>query len=604
MKSGKICARIYVMKFEVIWMLDKIRDFINKGDNSNSILIIIGLIVFTAIILTIIIILNAKKKKLRKELEVLRKRIIDLKQHEVIMNYTAYDNLKNDPKLGMLVLRWKKEIEKLIREVDAQYSLLDVLEDAIEQNNYQNFIKMKTVCDRDVTELEQKADKFKDEIIQYIDMASDNRKYISKYHDMTLELKALYVKNAEEYSDNKEKVDLFFQSIENKFAECKAYVQNGEFVDADNIASNIFKDIKVLENYIKEAPRINHIINTEINPKFTKLKQLASNFTEQEFNLLNINFEYAYNTYQAKLQDIITDINDFKIDDYDTRLKEINDYLDSLIRSFEEEIELKNYIETNLKQHQESIVKVENTANNFIAIFNIVQGSYNITEREVQAIQSMLDEVAILKERLYNLAEEFNEHVKTNDELKQELDDIMEKTLVISKKLDDNLVLIDEIYQDEQEARKQIALLTDKLNGTKKYIKYAYFDEQQKYLNIIKQLNLKLTDLYLMLGAFPIDIVKLNEAVKYLAEEIERTTQEINTFIYKMLLTEFMLVYVNRYYHIPEYQNDLNAAEELFYRRDYVKAYEKVSSVLDSINPNEKKLVLEKYQAQFNRLFQ
>ncbi|NLG82712.1 MAG: hypothetical protein GX490_09410, partial [Bacilli bacterium] len=236
--------------------------------------------------------------------------------------------------------------------------------------------------------------------------------------------------------------------------------------------------------------------------------------------------------------------------------------------------------------------------------FNIVQGSYNITEREVRAIQDMLTEIAELKELLIILSDDFTSHVKTNQTLKKELDTIIERTLIISKKLDENLILIDEIYQDEQEARKHIAFLTDKLNGTKKYIKYAYFDDQQKYLSIIKQLNLKLTELYKMLGAFPIDIVKLNEAVKFLSEEVERTTQEINTFIYKMLLTEFMLVYVNRYYHIPQYQNDLNMAEELFYRRDYIKAYEKVSNILDNINPSEKKLVLEKYQAQFNRLFQ
>jgi len=585
-------------------MLDKIKDFINKGDNLTTILIVIGLVIFTIILLTVIIILNTKKKKLRKELDALRKRVIDLKHHEVIMNYTSYDNLKNDPKLGMLVLRWKKEIEKLVREVDAQYSMLDVLEDAIEQNNYQYFLKLKNDFDRDVTELEQKADKFKDEIIQYIDMASDNRKYISKYYDMTVELRALFVKNVDEYKDNKDRVENFFQSIEHKFEECKNYVKNSEFVEADNIASNIFKDIKVLENYLKEAPKINHIINKEIRPKLKKVDELASHFTEEEFKLLHLDYKHEYQSYLAKLEDIITDVNDFMIDDYDARLKEINDYFDDLNKRFEDEIELKEYIVTNLKQHQESILKVENTANNFIAIFNIVQGSYNITEREVRAIQDMLTEIAELKERLMILSDDFTSHVKTNQTLKKELDTIIERTLIISKKLDENLILIDEIYQDEQEARKQIAFLTDKLNGTKKYIKHAYFDDQQKYLSIIKQLNLKLTELYKMLGAFPIDIVKLNEAVKFLSEEVERTTQEINTFIYKMLLTEFMLVYVNRYYHIPQYQNDLNKAEELFYRRDYIKAYEKVSNILDNINPSEKKLVLEKYQAQFNRLFQ
>jgi septation ring formation regulator EzrA len=584
-------------------MLDKIKAFLENGANSTLIIIIVSVIGFLVILVLVLFLISLKKKKFRKQLELLRLRVQDLKQHEVIKNYASYDNLKSDQKLGIFVLRWKKEIENLIREVDAQYSMIDVLEDAINQSNYQYFLNLKNNFEKDIQELEEKANQFKDEIIEYIDMASDNRKYINKYFDMLQELKKEYLNNIELFKDNKVNIERFFVTLEAKFSECNELIKKSQFNEADNIASNIFKDIKLIENYILNAPDYLIKINDLIIPKFYQLSQIAEKFTNEELANMKIDFKKQFDNYTFQIKEITNEINSFNFNDYDGELNEIDYYLNNTIARFDKENKNRELISDSLLTQKNNLNKIENSAKNFIAIFKIVEGSYNITNKDISAIEALLTNVSEINAKIDLLEDEYNNNTKSYHQFIERIELIKQEISKLSKVLDDNLVIIDEIYQDEKLAREQITIMTEKINGTKKYLKYANLDDQNQYLQVLKQLNQELSQLYVLLGSFPIDIVKLNDEVKIFVSRVEKTTQDINRVVYKTLFAEFVLMYANRYFSRPEYQNELILAEEFFFKKQFTKAYEKAMEVLEKINSNHKKIVLDKYQEKFNEIF-
>lgn len=584
-------------------MLDKIKAFLENGANSTLIIIIVSVIGFLVILVLVLFLISLKKKKFRKQLQLLRLRVQDLKQHEVIKNYASYDNLKSDQKLGIFVLRWKKEIENLIREVDAQYSMIDVLEDAINQSNYQYFLNLKNNFEKDIQELEEKANQFKDEIIEYIDMASDNRKYINKYFDMLQELKKEYLNNIELFKDNKVNIERFFVTLEAKFSECNELIKKSQFNEADNIASNIFKDIKLIENYILNAPDYLIKINDLIIPKFYQLSQIAEKFTNEELANMKIDFKKQFDNYTFQIKEITNEINSFNFNDYDGELNEIDYYLNNTIARFDKENKNRELISDSLLTQKNNLNKIENSAKNFIAIFKIVEGSYNITNKDISAIEALLTNVSEINAKIDLLEDEYNNNTKSYHQFIEQIELIKQEISKLSKVLDDNLVIIDEIYQDEKLAREQITIMTEKINGTKKYLKYANLDDQNQYLQVLKQLNQELSQLYVLLGSFPIDIVKLNDEVKIFVSRVEKTTQDINRVVYKTLFAEFVLMYANRYFSRPEYQNELILAEEFFFKKQFTKAYEKAMEVLEKINSNHKKIVLDKYQEKFNEIF-
>src|SRR5690606_14039084 len=165
-----------------------------------------------------------KKKKCYKVLDQLRERIIQLKGRDIIHNYTAYDHLRNDKKLGMLIVRWKKSIESLVQEIDAQFSLIDVLEDAIESRKYKNFYSLADQVATDVEALERRADELDDEISEYVHQANDNRKYIHKYQQMYKELVSQFRDNQSTYRRVVRAFEKMLSEIEAQFNMCEKLI--------------------------------------------------------------------------------------------------------------------------------------------------------------------------------------------------------------------------------------------------------------------------------------------------------------------------------------------------------------------------------------------
>ena len=418
---------------KVIKMLKQIEDFIKDGNNLTILIIIVSIIGIIILLLLILLLLGLKKKKYRKQLNLIRIKIENLRQHDVIKNYNAYDNLKNDQKLGMLVLKWKKEIENFIREVDAHYSMLDVLEDVISQGNYQYFITLKASMEKDVQELEEKANNYQEEIIEYVDMASDNRKYIDKYQEMLIDIKQEYIIKSNIFKDNKEKVEKYFNEIDKKFTLCYRYIESSNFSDADNIASEIFKDIKIMENYIRKAPELIKKINEDLKPKIDQLNKLIEKFADEELQALNIDCNKQVNHYLTELNNILSAINDFTLTDFTTQLQEIEYYIQNTISRLEKESINKDYINDNFQNQKNELLKIEKTAKNFIAIFKIVTGSYNITNKEIEDMEALLSNIELIKGNLQRLENYLALNQLTFNEAIGEIEKISNEIMMISK---------------------------------------------------------------------------------------------------------------------------------------------------------------------------
>ena len=80
-------------------VFDKIRELLDGVDDTTLIIVIA---VFGFLFLTILIVVLAfffRKRKYQRQIPHLRNTISALKNHEVLKNYLAYDNLETDPKL-------------------------------------------------------------------------------------------------------------------------------------------------------------------------------------------------------------------------------------------------------------------------------------------------------------------------------------------------------------------------------------------------------------------------------------------------------------------------------------------------------------------------
>lgn len=570
-------------------------------DNKTLLIGVIAAIGFIILFMIVSMLLSFKKKKTRKILLAMEKKIQQLKETDAIKNYATYDNLKNDEKLGMLVFRWKRSIEDLVKEIDALLNLTDVLEDAIDNNKYKNFFSLYQQIENDYRELLRRSEELNDEIAEYVTKASDNRKYISKYQEMFTELVSKYLSNHTLYFKSHESIDQMIDQIKTQFQTCRSHIQESRFDEADKVAAKIFDQIKLFNRHLDEIPEFYRIMHEEIEPKFNELSVLRQNFTDQELNMFDSTFRDLYQSYLQTKAKMYQDLIQLETDHFKDQLNNLNHFLDHYLQLLNRELANKKYIEENIKYQKEYLKKVENTAKNFISIFRMINKSYN--ERDVESIEEIIIEIEKLKAKLHELEELFEQKEVHFGRIKGELEISHQVLTRISNYLDDHISIIDEIYSDEKEAREKIHQITEKINGTKKFIKYANLIDQEKDLLTIKQLNTNLSKIYQLFSDFPLDIVAINDLINEMTQNVDRVTKDINNKIYKALLIEHALIYANRYYANPKYRPIILQAEQLFFKQDLVKANEVIMNMFDQIDPQIKRVIYDQFQMKFNALF-
>ncbi|HEY8436589.1 MAG TPA: septation ring formation regulator EzrA [Haloplasmataceae bacterium] len=583
--------------------MERISQLIAQLNNEQ---IIIGLVV-AGIALLLIIVLSLsfssthKKKKCYKVLDQLRERIIQLKGRDIIHNYTAYDHLRNDKKLGMLIVRWKKSIESLVQEIDAQFSLIDVLEDAIESRKYKNFYSLADQVATDVEALERRADELDDEISEYVHQANDNRKYIHKYQQMYKELVSQFRENQSTYRRVVRAFEKMMSEIEAQFNMCEKLINESRFEEADQTAAKIFDAIKTFDFYLEEVPKIQTLIESTLIPKFEEFLSYYNQFTHDELQLVDESLVDEVAKYQALMDKIERDFVNLHLDTIREDIDKLESFLNHNISRLNHEHANKTFIDDQIKFQKEYLEKLENNAKNFISLMNVIHIPYDEKDRE--QIENMLPTLKRLKAELEEAERSYLNHDISFTILKEQLEANRRELETLSRFLDDKVKVVDHVYRDEKKARDALKALTEKINGTKKFIKIARLQSFEKDLQTITDLNSELTNIYLLLSEFPIDIVRVNEDIERMTHKVEETTKTINSKIYKALLAEFALVYGNRYYHDKRYRHALEQAQNAFMNEAYDEAKELVFGVFDQMDEKIKREVLDRFQQQFQTLF-
>ncbi|ERJ13635.1 septation ring formation regulator EzrA [Haloplasma contractile] len=587
---------------------DKLNSIFGNTNNLAYFIIGIGFLIFIGFII-LLIVRNGKRKKFRNKLDELKGRVAKLRNHDLFEDVNKYEKLRSDKKVGLLVLKWKKSLEELIKEIDAQNSMLDVLEDALYTRNYDYFETLYYDILKDVEQLNDKIIGFTDELKEYIDTAIDSRKYVDKYFENFNTCKKEFLENKSNYNGSCDHIHQFLEQTDEKFMVCRQFIEDVEYEEADELAIEISRDIKFLEIIIDSLPKYYKTINEQIIPEFENLESITSNYDDEEFALLGENFKEQFNAYRKKIISIKSNIDQLEIREIDYELEDLISFIETVNNKFREEMKIKNGIGETLKVQIEDIEKLHDKAKHYSAIFNIVKGAYNITDNDIAEINEINNDTTHIQDKIMNINEAFNAKTKSYNDINDLLEESELDLEKISSKLDSKLVIINEIFDDEKKAEEKIKKLKEKIDGTKKYVNHANLLNRDEHLTKISDLNKEITTLFKLLSRFPIDIIKLNKLLEKTSAKLENTTKEINSITYKAMLSEYAYIYANRYFNNNEsdehnkYKTDLIQVENAFNNGDYQKAFDRIMSLLSKVNPEMKKEIIEKFQNKFSEMF-
>ncbi len=556
----------------------------------------IVLVVIVLIVGTYLIFKSKQKKKLNNIINNLEKEKNLLINVPVLNELSKVEALVKNNKLEDKYKNWKLKFELIEKETIPEINdMLIELDFMVEKEKKEKVYQGITEIEIKLYEVKAKVKSILSEIKEITSSEEKNRATIIKLKSIYRKLKKKFEDTKPDYEETVKTIELQFETIERRFEEFEEVMEKQDYEEVIYVVKGLTEMVEHMQIVIDEIPEI-MLMGKSLIPKRTE--DVSSEYiklTREGYQLDYLNVEYNIVETEKKVNAIFDRVRVLNLEDVTFELKTILEYFDSLFNDFETEKLTRKYYEEGLasfKKKVNHISKLLDAASNKVPE---MKKQYNLTDDMLYSIEQFkLQFNAILEdyEKLENLD---RNHSFPFSKLNQELEIISLKLSKLQEKLNNLLQRVGNLKDDEERARGQLEDIKILLKQSKYQIRKNrlpvipenYYIELREASDAIKEIQKELSKK-------PIDVETLNvrvDTARDLVFKLHNTTSEM---IKMALLSEYAIVYGNRYRSSKAYINDgLIKAEKLFFNGDYKKSLEISINTLDTVEPGIHKKILD-----------
>lgn len=564
-----------------------------KGLYVGTIIVVLLIIVTVSFIL----LKSKKKKKMLKEINGLEKEKNMLINVPVLNELSKVEALvKNNNNLEQKYNTWKLKFEIIEKETIPYINdMLIELDFLVDKSRPKEVYEKMSEVEIKLYEIKTKVKSILSEIKEITLSEERNRASVIKLKSKYRKLKKKFSETKTDYEETAKTIELQFETIEKRFEEFEMVMEKKDYEEVIYVVKGLTEMLDHMNIIIDEIPEI-MLMGKNLIPKRTE--DVSSEYiklTREGYQLDYLNVEYNIVETEKKVNSIFDRVRVLNLEDVTFELKTILEYFDSLFNDFETEKLTRKYYEEGLanfdrkRKHVEKILgAVENKLPD-------MKKHYNLTDDTIESVKLLKSEFqGIIKdyEKLENLD---RNHSFPFSKLNAELEIIMLKLTKLNDKLNSLLQKVGTLKDDEERAKGQLEDIKLLLKQSKYQIRKNrlpiipdnYYVELREASDAIKEIQRELSKK-------PIDVDTLNvrvDTARDLVFKLHNTTAEM---VKTALLSEYAIVYGNRYRSSKTQINEgLVKAENLFFRGEYKKSLELSISTLDMVEPGIHKKILD-----------
>lgn len=560
----------------------------------------IGTIVVVLLVIVIIlfIVLKTKKKKrLLNEVNNLEKEKNLLINVPVLNELSKVEALvKNNNKLEEKYSAWKLKFEIIENEtIPAVNDMLIEIDFLIDKSNPKEVYQKITEIEIKLYEVKTKIKSILSEIKEITSSEERNRATVIKLKTLYRSLKKKFEETKTDYEETAKTIELQFETIERRFEEFEEVMEKKDYEEVIYVVKGLTEMLDHMNIIIDEVPEI-MLMGKNLIPKRTEdVSTEYIKLTREGYQLDYLNVEYNIVETEKKVSAIFDRVRVLNLEDVTFELKTILEYFDSLFNDFETEKITRKYYEdgiVNFIKKRKHVDKILTAVENKLPE---MKSRYNLTDDTLESIKLLKTEFGEVEKDYLKLENLSKNHSFPFSKLNQELEIIMLKLTKLHEKLNGLLQKVGNLKDDEERAKGQLEDIKLLLKQSKYQIRKNrlpiipdnYYVELREASDAIKEIQKELSKK-------PLDVDTLNvrvDTARDLVFKLHNTTAEM---IKMALLSEYAIVYGNRYRSSKSVINDgLVKAEKLFFKGDYKKSLELSISTLDVVEPGIHKKILD-----------
>lgn len=564
-----------------------------KGLYIGTIIVVLLVI----IIISFIILKTKKKKRLLNEVSNLEKEKNLLINVPVLNELSKVEALvKNNNKLEERYNAWKLKFEIIETEtIPAVNDMLIEVDFLIDKSSPKEIYQKITEIEIKLYEIKTKIKSILSEIKEITSSEERNRATVIKLKTLYRSLKKRFEETKTDYEETAKTIELQFETIERRFEEFEEVMEKKDYEEVIYVVKGLTEMLDHMNIIIDEIPEI-MLMGKNLIPKRTEdVSTEYIKLTREGYQLDYLNVEYNIIETEKKVSAIFDRVRVLNLEDVTFELKTILEYFDSLFNDFETEKLTRKYYEegiVNFIKKRKHVDKILTAVENGLPE---MKSRYNLTDDTLDSIKLLKKEFEEVNKDYLKLENLSKNHSFPFSKLNQELEIIMLKLTKLHEKLNGLLQKVGNLKDDEERAKGQLEDIKLLLKQSKYQIRKNrlpiipdnYYVELREASDAIKEIQKEL-------AKKPLDVDTLNvrvDTARDLVFKLHNTTAEM---IKTALLSEYAIVYGNRYRSSKPVINDgLVKAERLYFKGDYKKSLELIISTLDVVEPGIHKKILD-----------
>lgn len=568
-------------------------------DNLTLIMLTLFLICSGLIIAVLNLIQTRKNKKIKKTLEKLEVEKNELATSPIVPELAKVEAFLNNDKLKELYDEWTKRL-KQIKEVQIP-KLSDMILDAeytLSQMDYKGTTYKIAKLEMELYKVRTNSDFLFGEIKDLTTSEERNRTIITDYKSRYRALYQKYVDIKPEYGDFSEIVNDEFKLIASKFEQFETMMDNNEYIEVNDVLSNIDELLNHMAIVVEEVPSIVLMLSNILPKKINEAKSTYDKMINEGYPLDYLNVEYNLDEANKKIEDIKNRTTKLDMNESLVELKALLDYFDTLAGAFDKEKSDRKTYEDKLISFEKRLTKMNSAVDEVYDQIDEIKNIYNLKSENINALNEVRTE-------MYNINTNYKvlkDHTKFNStfaysKLVKEVEGLSNSLVNSQEKFEEALNVIGGMHDDEIRARQQLEEIKNVLKDSKAQIKeYNLPLIPSEYYTELGEANNAIKEIIKELDKKPITIDVLNTRVDTARDLVLKLYTKTKSMMKNAMFAEKAIVYGNRYRSTnEELNNSLNISEQLFYKGEYKKSFELTINAINRIEPGIYNKILNLY---------
>lgn len=550
-------------------------------------MIIYGLIIIAAVLIITIVMRSLRVKKARAQLEEMEIKYNELKSVPLSFKLNKANALS---KVNHDILDLVNSYQEAFNQVSEQLKEYSVVLAEIDDLVYAKKVKKATEkmeqlsplreqCMIDVNELNEQLD-------DVLEQENMQREGINVLKNKFRELKQYFLVNRGSYRQSVEFLDGLVVQIENMFSIFEEWMFASEFNKANEKQQEIKQSLESFDMYLKQLPLCYETACVVIANEINEIKTMTTEVGKSGVYLKHLSIDDALKGINANVDDVINKLSEGVIDRAAIILDDAKSRLDVLKKQIKEEFEAYREIAESIEDLFARIKELNITSKKIQDTYYRVHERFGFESlgENLKLMEEHLDALNEFRFRMESVIDEnnvpfttvlvtFNQIAKDTENLEAMAKDMKQK--------------LDNATSDEERAKKQLVKLQMIVNEMRiQFIKHRLPSVDEKFEEDIRNANIYITDIKVLLEEIPLNVEALNAKLKEAIDFIYTLYNSVNNLVGMAKMVENAILFGNRYRsEYPEVDAELTRAELCFSNGQYTKALKISISTIEKIHP-------------------